>query len=119
VPGALHVDTYLLVAEVGNALDFRARNQVELLIVEGRNICQPRLNVGNEIPLLGVIEHILLKDGDIRSRVKSLRSMIFCSDPVPITDMGRLDPVFRGLASSSAMRTEIPALLSVSSTTMP
>jgi hypothetical protein len=46
--------------------------------------------------------------------------VIFCSDPVPITgNIRRLDPSFTTLVSSSAMRTEMPALPSVSSTTTP
>jgi hypothetical protein len=46
--------------------------------------------------------------------------VIFCSDPVPITGNIRcLEPSFTTLRSSSATRTEIPALPSVSSTTTP
>ena len=51
------------------ALDLRARNQVELLFIQGGNVGHPRFDMGNEVPLLCVIEHILLKDSNIYPEV--------------------------------------------------
>ena len=51
------------------ALDLRARNQVELLFIQGDNVGHPRFDMGNEVPLLCVIEHILLKDSNIYPEV--------------------------------------------------
>jgi hypothetical protein len=46
--------------------------------------------------------------------------MMFCGDPTPITgNTRRVVPSLVALASSSAMRTDIPALPSVSSITTP
>ena len=39
--------------------------RVELLVIQGGNVGHPQFDMGNEVPLLCVIEHILLKDSNI------------------------------------------------------
>jgi hypothetical protein len=68
MPGdeSTHVNTYFLVGEVRNALDFRAREQMELLTVQRGNIAYRRLNLYDDEP-----SHVkILDDASFRAPMR-------------------------------------------------